>query len=168
MNLPIIILVFYAALYDIRYKKISNSIVLSIIIIGLIQMLSGYFYHDPIISLEPTQAFFGFAFGLIISVLLYSIGLFGAGDAKLLASLGIIFGPHNFILLLSTSIAFAGLLCVFRLKCYGELLPMIERWYQSFQIGVYQKPETNTIASGAIPMGGAILLATVFCEFYIF
>lgn len=163
MNTPIIILVFYAALHDIRFCRISNSISFSIIIFGVLSILLGSFNH-----LSPLEALLGLTLGLLISLILCVTGLFGAGDAKLLASLGIIFGPVNVILLIACAIAFSGLLSIFRLLCYGEFFPMISRWYQSFLLGCYQKPEHNTIASSAVPMGGAILLATVFCEFYIF
>ncbi|MGF1734566.1 prepilin peptidase [Photobacterium satsumensis] len=168
MSIPILIIVFYAALHDIRYNRISNSTVLTIIIIGIIQVVLSSLQYTSIVLISPLEAFTGFFISLFISIFLYSSGLFGAGDAKLLASLGIILGPFHILILIAFSIAFSGLLSILRLSCYGELLPMLSRWYQSMKIGYYLKPDSNTVASGAVPMGGAILLATVFCEFYMF
>ncbi|WEM45628.1 A24 family peptidase (plasmid) [Photobacterium sp. DA100] len=168
MSLPIIILVFYAALYDIKYSKIPNYLVLSIVVIGTIQLT---YNSDITSSISAAPIFFaisGIFVGLSICIILFYIGLFGAGDAKLLASLGIFFGPSNIIILIAVAVGFAGLLSLSRLSCYGELTPMLSRWCQSIKLGCYLKPEANTTASSAVPMGGAILLATVFCEFYLF
>lgn len=167
MSLIIIMVLFYAAMYDIKYCKIPNYIVLTIILLG---MANSVFYASNTESSVSSITFstLGLILALTICMILYISGVFGAGDAKLLASLGTIFGPINIIFIIGISVVFAGLLSLSRLSCYGELFPMVTRWYQSLKIGYYLKPESNTIASSAIPMGGAILLATVFCEFYIF
>lgn len=168
MSMPIILIVFYAALYDMKHCKIPNKIILILISFGFIQTITGIDESSSNVFIITFNAIAGLLVALTISLLLYRLGLFGAGDAKLLASLGIFIGPYNAVILISISIAFSGLLALFRLSCYGELMPMLSRWYDSVKSHHYFKPQTNTIAQSAVPMGGAILLATVYCQFYLF
>lgn len=168
MSLPIIMMIYYAALFDFKHCRIPNSLVYTVMLFSLIESIVNSSLEGSTVTLVLINAVIGLIVGLIICLSLYAMGLFGAGDAKLLASLGIILGPYNLIVLIAISITFAGLLSLTRLTCYGELKPMLSRWYQSLKIGYYLKPDSNTVASSAVPMGGAILLATVFCEFYMF
>ncbi|MCQ1058862.1 prepilin peptidase [Photobacterium sp. ZSDE20] len=168
MSMPIILIVYYAALYDMKHCKIPNEIILILISLGFIQILFGIVETNSNALVITTNALIGLFVALSISILLYHFGLFGAGDAKLLASLGVFIGPYNAVILIATSIAFSGLLALLRLSCYGELRPMLTRWYDSVKSHHYFKPQKNTIAHSAVPMGGAILLATVYCHFYLF
>ncbi|WP_036799743.1 A24 family peptidase [Photobacterium marinum] len=167
MNIIVIAIIMYAAIHDLRDCKIPNLAVVSIIIIGLTQsamvsldLYSGY-------SISFSDSCLGFITGLIICIFLHAVGLFGAGDAKLLASLGTIIGFPNIILLIALAIFTAGLLSILRLACYGEFKDLCLRWFNVIFYKNYQSPETGSIALSAIPMGGAILLATMFCHFYL-
>ncbi|PSU35999.1 prepilin peptidase [Photobacterium lutimaris] len=168
MDIPITTILFYSALYDVVHNKIPNYCVLAILLIGISQTVLNVFGLGFISNLSLADAILGLLVGFMTCIFLHIKGLFGAGDAKLLASLGIIYGPVDIFLLIAFSIAFSGLLSASRLACYGELYPMLSRWYDSFRLGFYLKPESNTVAAGAVPMGGAILLATAYCEFYLF
>ncbi|MEJ2762557.1 A24 family peptidase [Photobacterium sp. MCCC 1A19761] len=168
MDVVIISVLFYAALYDIRENKIPNLSVVAIIALSLLQpiyqtMISGTFNFS--VLLDPI---FGLFISFTICFLLYLTGLFGAGDAKLLASLGATVGFPHLLLLVATAISIAGILSLLRVACYGELFDLLKRWYQTIFYNVYQPPEINSVASSAIPMGGAILLATLYCHFYLF
>ena len=166
MSTFIIVLLFFSAIYDFINCRIPNYCAIFIVLSGVIQVIFFRAYNEYVYYL--LEVFCGFSISLILCIVLYLKGLFGAGDAKLLASLGAIFGPKQILILIATSIVFAGVLSLTRLYCHGELNSMLSRWYQSARLGCYIKPEANTVASGAVPMGGAILLATVFCEFYLF
>ena len=168
MSTPIILLVFYAALYDIKHCKIPNKVIFILLIFGMLQVMTNIDGFNSNAFTLFSSAILGLIVSLTISMALYSFGLFGAGDAKLLASLGIFVGPYNAVLLIAISIIFSGLLALCRLACYGELNPMLKRWYQSAIARHYFKPQSNTTAISAVPMGGAILLATVCCHFYLF
>ena len=168
MSTPIILVVFYAALYDIKHCKIPNKVILILLSFGMLQVITNIDGFNANAFSLFSNAVMGLIVSLAISMALYSLGLFGAGDAKLLASLGIFVGPYNAILLIAISILFSGLLALCRLACFDELSPMLKRWYQSVIARHYFKPQSNTTAISAVPMGGAILLATVCCHFYLF
>lgn len=150
-------------MFDINKHKIPNELTFTIIGLGVIS-------HFPL-GTHPigfSLCLIGLSVGFVITIFLYSINVFGAGDAKLLASLGFIVGYPNIITLIATAIIFSGLLSVLRLICHGELASMLSRWKYSLFAGFYEKPESNSVAAGAVPMGGAILLAYMYCYFYLF
>ncbi|MDX1302214.1 A24 family peptidase [Photobacterium sp.] len=168
MSLMIISIMIYAALYDLRDCKIPNKAVIAIITVGLVQSAMTTIGLGSIQSISLPDALLGLFVGLLISILLHIVGLFGAGDAKLLAALGAIVGYPNIILLIAMAVLTAGSLAVLRLACYGELLNMLKRWRDVLIYRIYQPSQPNSVAAGAVPMGGAILLATIYCEFYLF
>ncbi|MGR2769435.1 A24 family peptidase [Photobacterium ganghwense] len=167
MNLFIIGLVTYAAFFDLMYCKIPNKSIIAILILGLTQATLNITETHNLIPVPLFQTLLGFAVGLFICIPFYALGMFGAGDAKLLASLGIIIGYPNIIHLIAITLVFSGLICLLRLACSGELLPFIKRWIQSFQYGVYIRPSQLSVAASGMPMGGAILLATTYYYLYI-
>ncbi|MGF1759194.1 A24 family peptidase [Photobacterium sagamiensis] len=168
MSLVVIGIIIYAALNDLRDCKIPNKAVIAIITIGLVQSAMTTIGVGSIQSITLSDALLGFGVGLLISILLHIAGLFGAGDAKLLAALGAIVGYPNIILLIAMAVLTAGSLAVLRLACYGELINLFKRWRDLLVYRTYQPPQPNSVASSAVPMGGAILLATIYCEFYLF
>ena len=167
MNLLVVSIIMYAAMHDIRECKIPNKSVFAIILIGITQSLMTTFEVGSLQSITITDACLGLTIGLIICIFLHSIGLFGAGDAKLLASLGTIVGFPGIIIVIAVSIISASILSLFRLACYGELNDLIRRWKDTIILRSYQPPKINSIAADSIPMGGAILLATMYCHFYL-
>ncbi|WP_299013374.1 prepilin peptidase [uncultured Photobacterium sp.] len=167
MNIVVITIIMYAAMYDLRFCKIPNQTVIAIIIIGLTQSTITTFGLFPIHSISLIDSCLGFSSGLIICLFLHYVGVFGAGDAKLLASLGTIVGFPYIILLISVAIFTAGFLSLLRLTCYGEFNDLCRRWCNAIIYKNYQAPKINSVASSAVPMGGAILLATMFCHFYL-
>lgn len=167
MNLLVISIIMYAALHDLRDCKIPNKSVIAIIIVGITQSLLTTFELGSFHSITFSNACLGFIIGLAICMFLHRVGIFGAGDAKLLASLGTIVGFPDIILLIAVAILTAGTLSLLRLACYGEFNDLINRWRNAILYRNYQPPSTNTVASSAIPMGGAILLATMYCHFYL-
>ena len=168
MNTPVLLIVFYAALYDIKHCKIPNKVISILLSFGMVQVFNNINGFDSNAFILISNAILGLIVSLTISMALYKFGLFGAGDAKLLASLGFFVGPYNSITLISISILFSGLLALCRLACYGELKEMLVWWFRSFMAGHYFRPQSNTIAISAVPMGGSILLSTVYCHFYLF
>lgn len=167
MSLLIIFIVMYAALYDLRDCKIPNHSVVIILLIGVIQSLMTSFEVGSYHSVPIWSACLGLLVGLVICVILHLWGVFGAGDAKLLASLGTVVGFPDIFLLIAVSIFFVGLFGVFRLACYGELKDFLTRWKDAVFFRNYQPPNATSIAASGVPMGGAILLATMYCHFYL-
>lgn len=167
MSLLIITIVIYAALHDLRDCKIPNTSVVAIIIVGITQSLMATFELGSFYSVSFSSACMGLFVGLSICLFLHMLGVFGAGDAKLLASLGTVVGFPDIILVIAVSILIAGLLGLFRLACYGELKDLAERWKHAIIYRTYEPPKATSMAASAIPMGGAILLATMYCHFYL-
>ena len=95
--LPLIFL-FLAAVSDMRYYKIPNYLVLLLIITGIISMIT---LHNI------TEKLIGLFFPSIILLFPYSKSKIGAGDIKLVSSLGLIYGYklNTILFLLSIFIA---------------------------------------------------------------
>ncbi|MGF1682442.1 prepilin peptidase [Photobacterium minamisatsumaniensis] len=168
MSLPIITLVFYAALYDIIYAKIPNIIVLAIIIIGILQTALSTSNISYITDVSFLNACLGFVIGLALCLALYYKKVFAAGDAKLLASLGFITGIEGAVLLVAVSIVFSGIISLLIVMVNGEGMQTYQRYKIALLYSEYIAPPKGSISSSSVPMGGAILLATLFCEFYLF
>jgi len=84
------ILVAPAAVYDIRYRRIPNWLVLA----GIVAGFSSNVYSSPVVSgLGRAAAGLGLGFALYFP--LYLLRARGAGDVKLLAAVGAITGPGN-------------------------------------------------------------------------
>ncbi len=89
-----------AAVYDARYRKIPNWLSLSGLILGLgLNILLGGWK-----GLEA--AALGLGLALLIYLPLYLIRGMGAGDVKLMAAIGAIVGPHDWLgIFLTTALA---------------------------------------------------------------
>jgi prepilin peptidase CpaA len=84
--------------FDFRERRIPNWIVLPSLLLGL--MLNG-FSHTPGFK----DAVLGLLLALVVYVPLYLIRGMGAGDVKLMAAIGAIVGPQNWIVIfLATSL----------------------------------------------------------------
>ncbi len=81
------ILVTVAAVYDIRYRRIPNWLVLT----GIIAGFAFNSYSDGLSGLGRAAA--GLGLGFILYFPLYILRARGAGDVKLLAAVGSIVGP---------------------------------------------------------------------------
>jgi prepilin peptidase CpaA len=168
MNIVILSVVIYAALYDIRENKIPNNAIIVLICLGLTQAIISSLEIGSLNFHYLTDALLGLIVGLLVSIILHYLGLFGAGDAKLLAALGIVVGFPNILLLISMSVVFSGALSLLLMICKHEFIPNFRRWANITVYRFYQSPKADSIAINAVPMGGAILLATLYCEFYMF
>ena len=106
------ILVAIAAVFDIRYRRIPNWLVLAGIIVGLAWNVYSSGWSGLLRASE------GLGLGFILYFPLYLIRARGAGDVKLLAAVGAIAGPLNcFWIFLLTAILggiIALLLLIFR------------------------------------------------------
>ena len=85
------VLVVAAGVYDLRTRKIPNWLNLSGIVLGL--GLNTLFAHGPGVSL----AVCGLLFSLAVYVPLYLMRGMGAGDVKLMAAVGALAGPQNWL-----------------------------------------------------------------------
>lgn len=98
MAIPLLVLVWSAAIWDLNQRRIPNTLVLVGAVLGgtlhLVQLgLSGLLF-----------ALAGLASGLAILMPGYLFGTTGAGDVKLMAAIGTFLGPYDALL--------AGLACI--------------------------------------------------------
>ena len=93
---PLIAMLLWAAVADIRARRVPNWISMGLAISGLILSCSSWGH------ISPSQALLGLCAGFVVALLLHLLGGIGAGDVKLLAGVGAWIGPVMVL------IAFAG------------------------------------------------------------
>ena len=109
------ILVGVAAVYDIRYRRIPNWLVLAGIIAGLAWNLSSSGLSGLGRSAE------GLGLGFILYFPLYLIRARGAGDVKLLAAVGAITGPGNCLWIFLLTAVLGGIIALIWLMFRGRV-----------------------------------------------
>jgi prepilin peptidase CpaA len=91
LKMALIAVVATAAVYDVRTRKIPNWLNLSGVILGLGLNTLLLHAHGIVVAL------LGMGLALLIYVPLYLIRGMGAGDVKLMAAVGSIAGPQNWL-----------------------------------------------------------------------
>ncbi len=109
------ILVAIAAVFDIRFRRIPNWLVLAGIVAGCIWNV----YSSGFTGLGRSAAGLGLGFALYFP--LYLIRARGAGDVKLLAAVGAITGPANCLWIFLTTAIVGGIIAVVLLLFHGRL-----------------------------------------------
>jgi prepilin peptidase CpaA len=104
-----------AALFDIRFRRIPNWLVLSGIVLGLGWNLSSSGLSGLLRSAE------GLGLGFALYFPLYLIRARGAGDVKLLAAAGAITGPGNIFLICVLTAILGGIIALIVLVIAGRL-----------------------------------------------
>ncbi len=109
------ILVAIAAVFDMRYRRIPNWLVLT----GLIVGLGWNLYSSGFSGLGRAAA--GLGLGFFLYFPLYLIRARGAGDVKLLAAVGAITGPGNCLWIFLTTAILGGIIAVLFSMIRGRL-----------------------------------------------
>ncbi len=109
------ILVAVAAIFDIRFRRIPNWLVLAGIVAGGVWNV----YSSGFTGLGRSAAGLGLGFALYFP--LYLIRARGAGDVKLLAAVGAITGPANCLWIFLTTAIVGGIIAVVLLLFRGRL-----------------------------------------------
>jgi prepilin peptidase CpaA len=86
MAAPALALMAWAAVEDIRSRRIPNWLTFSLILSGIAQSITA----GGIIG--PWQSLLGLAVGFTLTLLLFLLGAMGGGDVKLMAGVGAWFG----------------------------------------------------------------------------
>ena len=84
LTLLLLALLFAAALWDLRHREIPNTCVAALLGLGVVGVLSG--------SMPWTAALLGFGICFAVGLLLFALGAWGGGDAKLVAGVGAVLG----------------------------------------------------------------------------
>lgn len=161
-NAMLIAVIVIAAVFDYRYKKVSNIITFSAIAAGL----AIAFMANGIIGLLVSTA--GLFIGMALLYLPYAAGGMGAGDVKLLGAIGAIKGPwFVFIAFLAMAII-GGVMAIIRMvfvmkkadmRTLGESVrtAYYTRRWSAIEVPEYAKKEKLPYAV-AISAGAAVSL----------
>jgi len=136
----------YAGISDALSFTISNKISLALV--------AGFVVLVPFsgLSLEAigTHILVGFLM-LVVGFVLFARGIFGGGDAKIIAAASLWLGPEYTVMFLIFAAFYGGLLSLIVLKIYTTPLPTFlakQRWLVNYQTG-----------TAAVPYGIAIGLS---------
>lgn len=80
--LPLLLMLVWAAIEDLRFRKIRNWLTFSMLFSGLVQSLL------PGSHIGAWQSLLGFGIGFVLPFVLFVLGAVGGGDVKLLAAVG--------------------------------------------------------------------------------
>lgn len=111
----LVLIVLTAGIYDLRYRRIPNWLVLTGLVLGL--ALNTFLFLLP--GLERSAMGLGLA--LLIYFPLYLLHAMGAGDAKLMAAVGSIVGPGNWIVLFVVTAILGGVTALVVLLFAGRM-----------------------------------------------
>ena len=115
MQVVLVLTVLTAAIYDLRYRRIPNWLVLTALVVGF--GLNTFLFEMAGLK----RAALGMALALAIYFPLYLLRAMGAGDAKLMAALGSIVGPGNWIVLFVATAVLGGMVAVIVLLFAGRI-----------------------------------------------
>jgi Flp pilus assembly protein protease CpaA len=91
---PLLILIGYAAVTDLRVRRIPNWLTLTVVLTGVVQSFT------PVAVTSVKESLLGLSAGFAVTFLLYMMGGRGAGDVKLTAGIGAWIGPWPVIAVL--------------------------------------------------------------------
>jgi prepilin peptidase CpaA len=106
LKCALVALVVAAAVYDFRFRRIPNWLNLSGFILG-IGLNTLLFAQRGLLS-----ALLGLLLALGLYIPLYLLRAMGAGDAKLMAAIGSVVGPHNWLILFVCSALIGGIVAL--------------------------------------------------------
>jgi prepilin peptidase CpaA len=151
-----------AAIFDLRYRRIPNWLNLSAITLGIGSNILLFHFHGFLLSVA------GLGCSLLIYVPLFLVRGMGAGDVKLMAAVGSIAGPWNWLwIFLATALlggAIALIYVVWRRRVHHTLLNLAfvvaELWHvRAPAIGDprldIRDPSALRVPHGAVIAGGA-------------
>ena len=101
LKIVLVAVVVVAAVYDLRFRRIPNWLNVSGAVLGIGMNCCLFARHGIVL------AALGLVLPLAIYLPLYFLRAMGAGDVKLMAAVGSIVGPHNWLAILLCT-AFAG------------------------------------------------------------
>lgn len=145
------VLMLYAAYSDLRAYTLPNFISL-LLIAGFVLIVAITLPPLSLIGWHVGVAVIAFAIGFGM----FAMGQFGGGDVKVIAALGLWFGPNNFLAFLTLMALLGGLLAV--ILILFRRVKISERWLENPSIRGLHSPENG------IPYGVAIAIAA-FVEF---
>lgn len=146
--------------FDLSRRQIPNAITFPLLLFGLLNS----FYSGSSIALRNhlLTAFLVFLFFLPF----YLLGVFGAGDLKLITSVSAISGPLVFLAILINTVFLASIIALLELTRKGLLRESFRQFYWFLiGIGLFKNFSSNE-AMVRIPYGVAISLGAILSLFW--
>jgi prepilin peptidase CpaA len=141
-----ILTLLYASIYDVYNKRIPNYLVIILTVLG-------FSYNYLLIENAGLAiALYGLLAGLIVALIFYRLVSLGAGDVKLIASIGCFIGYPLILTIIAYSYMISAVLGVVYIKLW---LP----WYQNKKPNT---PKQKKILAQRIPMAPGISIATFY------
>jgi len=119
MFVPLVGLILWAAVEDVRARRVPNWITFTLIACGL---LKGFFITGGVTPLQSLQ---GLACGFAIALALHALGGTGLGDVKLIAGIGAWVGPAAILLVLAAAAVVGMGIAIVQSASQGRLVPLL-------------------------------------------
>jgi len=168
MQAVLLLMVVTAGIYDLRYRRIPNWLTLTGLILGF--GLNTFLYPaetSPLGGLK--RAALGMGLALLVYFPLYLLRAMGAGDAKLMAAIGSLVGPGNWIVLFVVTAILGGVTALIVLLFAGRIRKTFWNvgWIMSEVVHLrapYHSSEELDVRSSRgmrMPHGAVIALGTI-------
>ena len=115
VQLLLLVVVAVAGFYDLRFRRIPNWLVLIGLIVGI--GLNSFLFEWAGLQ----RALLGMGLALLVYFPLYLLRAMGAGDAKLMAAVGSILGPGNWLAVFVLTSVLGGLVALIVLLFAGRI-----------------------------------------------
>jgi prepilin peptidase CpaA len=165
MCVPMLGLLTWAAVVDLRARRIPNWLTASMALAGLAQSWS--WAH----TVTPGQSMLGFLTGFGLTFVFFGIGAMGGGDVKLMAALGAWLGPMPTLVVFAAAAVIGMAFVVAQAAVQGRLGSLFRNsaviavsFANAGEIGLEQAADTGKACSGSgrpLPYAVPVLLATI-------
>src|SRR5262245_49126208 len=115
---PLLVLTAFAAVTDVRRRRIPNWLTLVVIVSGIAQSFTAFAVSTA------SQSLLGFAAGFGVTFVLYALGARGAGDVKLTAGIGAWIGPVPILIVLAAAALVSMVLALIQSAMHGKLVQL--------------------------------------------
>jgi prepilin peptidase CpaA len=170
--IPLLAALLWAAIGDIRSRRIRNELTFSLLLCGLLQ--SFFAFH----TVSPWYSLAGFGVGFGLTFVLFVMGAIGGGDVKLLAAIGAWVGPVAIFLIFAAE-AVIGLFIVLFQSYRQKRLALLFRNSAVLAINVVHAQEVgldhisdtgkeSRSIDRPLPYAVPVLAATVLVLFWIY
>ncbi len=170
IEVVLLTLVIAAAVYDVRYRRIPNWITVGGVLIGL--ALNSFIGRNDVPPGWPGLRFslIGLGVGFGVYVIFYALHAMGAGDVKLMASVGALVGWQDWFGIFVITAIIGGVMALILVVYRGRLAKTF--WNMGFILGqmksgkaayvTNEELDVRSSKSVGLPHGAIIAIGTLF------